>query len=241
MSGHLLLIEDDASISEMVEGYLSKEGYRMTTVQDGGEALDVFAEGEYDLVLLDLMLPHVNGLDLLQRIRERSRVPILIISAKDGEVDKALGLRFGADDYIAKPFSLLELSARVSASIRRATQYASESAPAAPESSVASPSNVLLTKGELALDPDNFTVTKRGEEIKLTAKEFHILKLFLQNPTRVYTKAMLYQLVWNEEYYGDENVINVHMRRLREKIEDDPSAPRYIRTLWGIGYRLGEG
>lgn len=236
MSGSLLLVEDDASISEMVENYLSKEGYRVTTVADGAEAVRVFVSGEYDLVLLDLMLPNVSGLDLLQAIRERSKVPILILSAKDGEVDKALGLRFGADDYIAKPFSLLELAARVSASIRRATQYAAAEIGSA-EGGVA----VTLTAGELSLDPDNFTATKRGEDIKLTAKEFHILKLFLQHPTRVYTKAMLYQLVWNEKYYGDENVINVHMRRLREKIEDDPSNPRYIRTLWGIGYRLGEG
>lgn len=236
MSGSLLLVEDDASISEMVVGYLSKEGYRVTTVADGAEAVRVFVSGEYDLVLLDLMLPNVSGLDLLQAIRERSKVPILILSAKDGEVDKALGLRFGADDYIAKPFSLLELAARVSASIRRATQYA-----VAEMGSTEGGGAVILTVGELSLDPDNFTATKRGVDIKLTAKEFHILKLFLQHPTRVYTKALLYQLVWNEEYYGDENVINVHMRRLREKIEDDPSNPRYIRTLWGIGYRLGEG
>lgn len=237
MAGRLLLIEDDISICEMVESYLVNEGYRVTSVQDGGDAMRVFADGRYDLVLLDLMLPRVNGLDLLQQIRGKSRVPILILSAKDGEVDKALGLRFGADDYIAKPFSLLELAARVSASIRRATQYASGS-----ESESASGNRgSLVAVGELSVDPDNFTVLKRGEEVKLTAKEFQILKLFIQHPTRVYTKALLYQLVWNEEYYGDENVINVHMRRLREKIEDDPSNPRYIRTLWGIGYRLGEG
>ncbi|MBH5319912.1 response regulator transcription factor [Paenibacillus sp. GSMTC-2017] len=233
MSGSLLLIEDDLSISEMIENYLVKEGYSVTTVNDGGDAMRVFANQSYDLVLLDLMLPNVNGLDLLQKFRERSRVPILIVSAKDNEVDKALGLRFGADDYIAKPFSLLELAARVSASIRRATQYAEVKMIEEPEAR-------LLTVGELLVDPNNFMVTKHGEEVKLTAKEFQILKLFVEHPTRVYTKALLYQLVWNEQYYGDENVINVHMRRLREKIEDDPSNPRYIRTLWGIGYRLGE-
>lgn len=238
MTGSLLLIEDDASISEMVVDYLSKEGYLVATVNDGGDAIRAFDEGDYDLVLLDLMLPNVNGLDLLQRIRERSKVPILILSAKDGEVDKALGLRFGADDYIAKPFSLLELAARVSASIRRATQYASASEQILPAEEAGA---ALLVFGDLSIDPDNFTVMKRGEDVKLTAKEFQILKLFVQHPTRVYTKALLYQLVWNEDYYGDENVINVHMRRLREKIEDDPSNPRYIRTLWGIGYRLGEG
>ncbi|GBG10751.1 DNA-binding response regulator [Paenibacillus agaridevorans] len=234
MSGKLLLVEDDLSIGEMVEDYLTKEGYAVTVVRDGVAALETFRAESFDLVLLDLMLPKMNGLDVLQRFRERSRVPILILSAKDGEVDKALGLRFGADDYIAKPFSLLELSARVAASIRRATQY---SEVIADEAEITSDK---LTVGDLIMDPSNFIVTKRGEELKLTAKEFQILKLFVEHPTRVYTKALLYQLVWNDTYYGDENVINVHMRRLREKIEDDPSNPRYIRTLWGIGYRLGE-
>jgi two-component system response regulator VicR len=234
MSGKLLLVEDDLSIGEMVEDYLTKEGYAVTVVRDGVAALETFRAESFDLVLLDLMLPKMNGLDVLQRFRERSRVPILILSAKDGEVDKALGLRFGADDYIAKPFSLLELSARVAASIRRATQY---SEVIADEAKITSDK---LTVGDLIVDPSNFIVTKRGEELKLTAKEFQILKLFVEHPTRVYTKALLYQLVWNDTYYGDENVINVHMRRLREKIEDDPSNPRYIRTLWGIGYRLGE-
>lgn len=239
MPGHLLLVEDDNAISEMVEQYLSKEGYRVTIARDGREAEQAFAgdRNGYDLVLLDLMLPGLNGLELLQRFRMRSRVPILILSAKDGEVDKALGLRFGADDYIAKPFSLLELAARVEASIRRATQYAAASPPEEEESAA---SGKLLQAGELTVDPDNFAVSKRGEEIKLTAKEFQILKLFVQHPSRVYTKAMIYSQVWNEDYYGDENVINVHMRRLREKIEDDPSNPRYIKTLWGIGYKLGE-
>ncbi|MDO7906272.1 response regulator transcription factor [Paenibacillus sp. JX-17] len=233
MQANLLIIEDDPEISCMVAEYLAAEGYHSTVVHDGEQALPQFLSASYDLVLLDLMLPKLNGMEVLRRIREHSRVPILILSAKGNEVDKALGLRFGADDYIAKPFSLIELAARVQASIRRATQYA------VPEpSSLDEPS--LLCYAELRMDPDNFKVWKGEQEVKLTAKEFQILKLFIQHPTRVYTKAMLYQQVWNEEYYGDENVINVHMRRLREKIEEDPSHPRYIRTLWGIGYRLGE-
>lgn len=233
MEGNLLIIEDDPAISDMVADYLAKEGYTSTVVHDGELALERFRSERYDLVLLDLMLPKLNGLEVLRLLRERSRVPILILSAKDGEVDKALGLRFGADDYIAKPFSLMELAARVEASIRRATQYSHVEAE--PDEAPA-----LLSAGDLVMDPDNFQLSKRGQEIKLTAKEFQILKLFIQHPTRVYTKAMLYRLVWDEEYCQDDNVINVHMRRLREKIEDDPSAPRYIRTLWGIGYRLGE-
>lgn len=232
MEGNLLIIEDDQAISDMVADYLAKEGYQSTVVHDGEHALQQFTSDHYDLVLLDLMLPKLNGLEVLRQIREQSQVPILILSAKDGEVDKTLGLRFGADDYIAKPFSLMELAARVEASIRRATQYSH------PDSGMES--QQLLTVGDLVVDPDNFKVLKKNREIKLTAKEFQILKLFVQHPTRVFTKAMIYQLVWKEEYYDDDNVINVHMRRLREKIEDDPSHPRYVCTLWGIGYRLGE-
>lgn len=236
MEGNLLIIEDDAGISGMIADYMNKEGYRSTVVHEGDRALEQFQADRYDLVLLDLMLPGRSGMDVLQEIRGVSRVPILIVSAKDNEVEKALGLRFGADDYIAKPFSLIELSARIQASIRRATQYSTPDQPAPPQP--AQPT--LLTAGDLTVDPENFSVRKRGEEIRLTAKEFQILKLMLQHPSRVYTKAMLYQQVWNEEYYNDDNAINVHMRRLREKIEDDPSSPRYIVTLWGIGYRLGE-
>ncbi|MBT2216837.1 response regulator transcription factor [Virgibacillus dakarensis] len=228
-----MIIEDDPEISKMVANYLEKEGYQSTVVHDGEQALREFVPDRFDLVLLDLMLPKLNGLEVLRQIREQSRVPILILSAKDGEADKALGLRIGADDYIAKPFSPLELAARVEASIRRATQYSNTD-------NGNEPKPQLLSVGELIIDPDNFKVLKKNKEIKLTAKEFQILKLFVQHPTRVYTKAMLYKLVWNEDYYHDDNVINVHMRRLREKIEDDPSNPRYICTLWGIGYRLGE-
>ncbi|MEF2966682.1 response regulator transcription factor [Paenibacillus sp. M1] len=235
MEGNLLMIEDDPAISTMVKDYLAKEGYNVTVVDDGEQALQQFASASYHLVLLDLMLPNRSGLNILEHIRKESSVPILILSAKDSEVDKALGLRIGADDYIAKPFSLIELAARVQASIRRATLYSNQ------DEAWHGPDLQRLSIGDLTVDPGNFTVTKRGMEILLTPKEFQILKLFLQHPTRVYTKAMLYQQVWNEEYYNDDNVISLHMRRLREKIEDDPSHPRYIRTLWGIGYRLGEG
>ncbi|WP_037286424.1 response regulator transcription factor [Saccharibacillus sacchari] len=236
MEGNLLIIEDDTGISDMIADYMKKEGYRSAVVHEGSSALEAFRADRYDLVLLDLMLPGLSGMDVLQQLRGVSRVPILIVSAKDNEVEKALGLRFGADDYIAKPFSLIELSARIQASIRRATQYSIPE-----EQAVIQPTQPeLLTAGDLVVDPDNFSVRKRGEDIRLTAKEFQILKLMLQHPSRVYTKAMLYEQVWNEEYYNDDNAINVHMRRLREKIEDDPSNPRYIVTLWGIGYRLGE-
>ncbi|WP_433946788.1 response regulator transcription factor [Paenibacillus sp. SN-8-1] len=216
----------------MVRDYLTREGYEVTAAFDGIEAETAFTQGRYDLVLLDLMLPGRNGTDVLQLIRRQSLVPVLIMSAKDSDVDKALGLGFGADDYITKPFSMIELAARVKAAIRRAGYSASEQH--------TETAGKLLQIGELAIDLDNFSVIKSGEEVKLTAKEFHILKLFATNPTRVFTKAQVYGFVWNDDYFGDENVINVHMRRLREKIEDDPSHPKYIQTLWGIGYKLGE-
>ncbi|MFF2910091.1 response regulator transcription factor [Paenibacillus sp. NPDC057934] len=236
MQQRILLIEDDESISEMVSSYLVKEGFEVKAVYDGEEAERVFRSGTYELVLLDLMLPKRSGTDILQTIRAGSLVPVLIMSAKDSDVDKALGLGFGADDYITKPFSMIELVARVKAAIRRAG-YGGVSAGV--KSEAVAPARQTISLEGLTVDLDNFTALKYGEEVKLTSKEFHILKLFVTNPGRVFTKAQIYASVWADEYYGDENVINVHMRRLREKIEDDPSHPLYIKTLWGIGYKLG--
>ncbi|WP_082361011.1 response regulator transcription factor [Bacillus sp. FJAT-28004] len=226
-----MLVEDDRSISEMVEAYLTLEGFHIVHAADGEEALRLFSQETYDLVLLDVMLPKLSGIDFLKKIREHSLLPVLILSAKDGDVDKALGLGFGADDYLAKPFSMIELLARVKAVIRRATQYSGVREQAVP--------NVLRVH-ELTIDTDNIDVSKRGKSIKLTSKEWQIIKLLTMNPTKVFTKEQIYRSVWNDDYFGDENVINVHISRLREKIEDDPSSPQYIKTLWGIGYKLGE-
>ena len=231
MSGTILLVEDDLSIGEMVVNYLSGEGFQVVHAQDGEEALLYFSKHSFDLILLDLMLPKLNGMDFLRIVREKSHVPILILSAKGGEADKAIGLGFGADDYIAKPFSMIELSARVRAAIRRATHYAE---------TIPQQQSRVITVHELSMNMDNLTVSKNGTEVKLTAKELQILQLFLNNPKKVFTKQQIFTSVWNDDYFGDENVINVHMSRLREKIEDEPSAPQYIKTLWGIGYRLGE-
>ena len=228
MSKRILLVEDDESISEMVEKYLRSEGFMITTVNNGEAAVKQNQSSAFDLIILDIMMPKLNGLEVLRIIRETSAVPILMMSAKDSDVDKALGLGLGADDYLAKPFSLLELSARVKAAIRRATQYSREQ----------QVNEDVIEIGDLKIDVTNFMVMKGEEHIKLTAKEFAILKLFASNQNRVFTKQQIYQLVWEDEYYGDENIINVHMRRLREKIEEEPSNPRYIKTLWGIGYKL---
>lgn len=229
MNQKILIVEDDMYISKMVTDSLAKEGYDVTAAYDGEEALISFSINRYDVILLDLMLPKIDGFECLKKIREKSMVPVLIMSAKGEESDKVIGLGLGADDYIAKPFSILELAARIKAIMRREKHYLA-----------AAESKGLLQVGDLTIDVDNYAIRKFGKDINLTAKEFSILKLFILHPSNVYTKSQLYHAIWREEYHGDENVINVHIRRLREKIEDDPSNPKYIKTLWGIGYKLGE-
>ena len=231
MENRILLIEDDIAISEMVENYLRKEGFNITTAFNGEEGVGKFLNNPFDLIVLDIMMPKLDGMEVMKIVRERSLIPILIMSAKDSDVDKAVGLGLGADDYIAKPFSMVELSARIKAAIRRANQYT--------KNDKKEVTNIVKVN-HLTIDLENFSVAKKGVNIQLTSKEFDILKLFISNPNRVFTKAQIYSFIWNDDYFGDENVINVHMRRLREKIEDNPSEPEYIKTLWGIGYKLGE-
>ncbi|WP_062050992.1 response regulator transcription factor [Bacillus sp. JCM 19034] len=231
MPNSILLVEDDLEISEMVKSQMMKEGFKVIQAFDGEAALQYFSAEAFDLILLDLMLPKGNGMDFLQFVREQSVIPVLIMSAKDSEVDKAIGLGLGADDYITKPFSMIELTARVKAAIRRAKNYSK---------SVEKEVTTIINIGKITVDLDNYLVTKENRDVKLTSKEFLILKMFISSPNRVFTKEQIYQSVWKEDYYRDENVINVHMRRLREKIEDDPSNPQYIKTIWGIGYKLGE-
>lgn len=242
MESHkILLVEDDAEISEMLKNYLTAENYDVTCAFDGQEACMQFDAASFSLVLLDLMIPKVSGMDVLQHIRRSNFVPVIILSAKDTETDKTLGLALGADDYITKPFSVVEVLARIRANIRRATQY--DGALAAVPSVLASKKTAntedVLTVGELTMNLSDYTLTKSGETVELTAKEFEILKLFMQNSKKVYTKEQLYSLVWNDAYLGDENAVNVHISRLRNKIEDDSRNPRYILTVWGIGYKLG--
>lgn len=226
----ILLVEDDTEISEMLKNFLTTENYEVVCAFDGKEACGRFDVDAFALILLDLMIPGVSGMDVMRHIRKSSVVPIIIISAKDTESDKTLGLGLGADDYITKPFSVVEVLARIKAALRRTLQY-DHAASAVP---------AVLTAGDLSLNLSDYTCIKRGKAVTLTAKEFGILKLLIQNPRKVYTKEQLYSLVWKDAYYGDENAVNVHISRLRNKIEDDPRNPRYVRTVWGIGYRLGE-
>lgn len=226
----ILLVEDDAEISEMLKNYLATENYEVACAFDGQQACTMFDDASYDLVLLDLMIPKISGMGVMQHIREKSFVPIIILSAKDSESDKTLGLGLGADDYITKPFSVVEVLARIKAALRRTMHY----------DSAGVKESAVLRAGELVMNLSNHTVQKGEEIIDLTAKEFEILKLFMQNPKKVYTKEQLYSLVWQDAYCGDENAVNVHISRLRNKIEEDPRNPRYVLTVWGIGYKMGQ-
>lgn len=226
----ILIVEDEKNMREIIADYMRRGGHSCFTAEDGVEALMVLKNGPVDLMILDIMMPHLDGFSVCRAARQMSSLPIILLTAKSSEEDKLKGYELGADDYITKPFSVVEVLARIKAALRRALQYdtAVNSEPA------------ILTAGELSLNLSDYTLTKRGQAIDLTAKEFEILKLFLQNPKRVYTKEQIYSLVWNDAYLGDENAVNVHISRLRNKIEDDPRTPACILTVWGIGYKLGE-
>jgi len=226
----LLIVEDDVEISDMLRDYLTSEGFDVVIAYDGQKGYDIFQREQFDLVLLDIMIPTVNGIELMKRIRLESIVPIIIMSAKDTDSDKSLGLGLGADDYITKPFSVTEMSAKIKANIRRATQYLPVQM---------KKKETLLTIGDLTLNMETYTVTKMGKNMELTAKEYAILKLLMENPKKVFTKAQLYSRIWKDEYLCDENAVNVHISRLRNKIEDNSKDPSYILTVWGIGYKLG--
>ncbi len=226
----ILLVEDDTEISDMLRNFLISENFEVTAAFDGESACGEFFADEYSLVLLDLMIPKKSGMEVMRSIREKSTVPIIILSAKDTDSDKTLGLGLGADDYITKPFSVTEVLARIKANIRRTTQYVAGNAR----------EETVLKRGALSLDINDYSVLKKGERKELTAKEFEILKLLMQNPKKVYTKEQIYSHVWNDAYFGDENAVNVHISRLRNKIEDNPRDPRIVVTVWGIGYRLGD-
>lgn len=231
----ILIVEDEPDIRQMIEESLNLPNYRILSAEDGQQALYKFEEEDHiDLIVLDLMLPVTDGLTVLRKIREMSCVPVLILSARNGEYEKVLGLEYGADDYITKPFSVIELQARVKAFLRRTNEYSKTENPGSRH-----PEKKPILAGDLSIDLENLTVLKRGEAISLTAKEFEILKLLAQNPSKVYTKIQIYETVWDENFLKDENVINVTIRRLREKIEDSPSNPVYIKTVWGIGYKMG--
>jgi two-component system response regulator RegX3 len=220
-----LVVEDEESWSEALAYMLRKEGFEVAVAATGPQALSEFDRTGGDLVLLDLMLPQMSGLEVCRQLRSRSDVPIIMVSARDSEIDKVVGLEIGADDYVTKPYSLRELLARIRAVLRR------RGGDAAAEPSI-------LTAGPVCMDIDRHVVTVDGAEILLTLKEFQLLELLLRNAGRVLTRAQLIDRVWGPRYVGDTKTIDVHIKRLRSKIEADLSTPRYLRTLRGVGYKF---
>lgn len=225
----ILVVDDEKPISDIVKFNLAKEGYDVYTAYDGEEALEKVNEVEPDLILLDLMLPKMDGLEVAREVRKTYDMPIIMVTAKDSEIDKVLGLELGADDYVTKPFSNRELVARVKANLRRG-------ATASKEVEEETPSELVI--GDLTIHPDAYMVTKRGETIELTHREFELLFYLAKHIGQVMTREHLLQTVWGYDYFGDVRTVDVTVRRLREKIEDNPSHPNYLVTRRGVGYYL---
>lgn len=231
MAKKILVVDDEKPISDIVKFNLDKEGYDVVTAYDGEEALKKVEAESPDLILLDLMLPKIDGLEVARQIRKEYDTPIIMLTAKDSEIDKVLGLELGADDYVTKPFSNRELVARVKANLRRT---ASSNAASNEEDEA----NKELEVGDLTIHPDAYTVSKRGENIELTHREFELLHYLARHLGQVMTREHLLQTVWGYDYFGDVRTVDVTVRRLREKIEDNPSHPEWLVTRRGVGYYL---
>ena len=223
MDERVLLVEDDPSIREVAGLGLSQAGFRVTTSGDGRDGLIQFRNQSFDLVVLDIMLPELDGYEVCRQIRAESRVPIIMLSAKSDTVDVVVGLELGADDYVTKPFELPELVARARAALRRTS---------------AVPEDPVLTRGDLEIDPAAFVARKNGEEVNLTVTEFKLLLEIARRPGQVFTRELLLERVWNYEYLGDSRLVDVAVQRLRAKVEDDPKEPKHVKTVRGVGYRF---
>ncbi len=221
--GSILVVDDEPTIGEVVSAYLQRAGYESRVALDGPSALEAVADRSPDLIVLDLMLPGIDGLEVMRRVRDRTGA-VILLTAKGDESDRVIGLRLGADDYVVKPFSPAELVARVDAVLRRVNTVADQ----AP----------TLTIGELEIDPSSRRVTRAGEDMALTAREFDLLHFLARHPGRAFTREELMDHVWQYSFYTDTSTVTVHIRRLRAKLEADPDAPRWIETVWGVGYRF---
>ncbi len=224
---NILVVDDDKIITEAIEIYLKNEGYNVFKAYDGIEALEILKTEIVHLIIMDIMMPNMDGTRATIKIREENQIPIIMLSAKSEDTDKILGLNFGADDYITKPFNPLELIARVNSQIRRYTKF----------SSFNEDSNVISIGG-LTLDKESKIVTAEGEIVKLTPLELKIFTLLMENPNRVFSIEEIYERVWNEQAIGNVDTVTVHIRRIREKIEINPKEPRYLKVVWGIGYKI---
>ena len=225
MSRKVLVVDDEKLIVKGVRFSLEQDGMEVDCAYDGEEALEKIQNNEYDIVLLDIMLPKLDGFQVCQQVREFSDVPILMLTAKGDDMDKILGLEYGADDYITKPFNILEVKARIKAITRRAGKSAQQKKDAA-----------IIKASDMTLDTDSKRLHIGTKEINLTSKEFDVLELLVKNPDKVYSREKLLELVWGADYPGDVRTVDVHIRRLREKIEKNPSDPKYVHTKWGVGY-----
>jgi len=225
MSRRVLVVDDEKLIVKGIRFSLEQDGYDVDCAYDGEEALKLAKENAYDIILLDVMLPKYDGFEVCQQIREYSDVPIIMLTAKGDDMDKILGLEYGADDYITKPFNILEVKARIKAIIRRVSKRDKNQE-----------DDKVIIKGEMQIDCESRRVIIGGKEINLTAKEFDLLELLAMNPGKVYSRENLLNIVWGYEYPGDARTVDVHIRRLREKIETNPSDPKYVYTKWGVGY-----
>ncbi len=220
----ILVVDDERVLVKGIKFNLENEGYQVETAYDGKAAVELARTGGFDLIILDLMMPEIDGLEACMRIREFSNVPIIMLTARSEDADKIIGFECGADDYITKPFNILELKARVRALLRRAGS--------SPQSRQVS----LIQVGGLALDTEQRVALKGGQVVDLTAKEYDLIELLMRNPRRVYSRENLMNVVWGYAYAGDYRTVDVHIRRLREKLEDNPAQPEYIMTKWGVGY-----
>ena len=224
----ILVVDDEQLLVKGIKFNLENEGYTVDTAFDGATAIELARTGNYDLIILDLMMPEVDGLNACLRIREFSNVPIIMLTARSEDTDKLLGFEYGADDYVTKPFNILELKARIRALLRRANVGAQQQ----------DKGKELLSVGRISLDPQQRVALRDGQVVELTAKEYDLIELLVRNPRRVYSRENLMDLVWGYTYAGDFRTVDVHIRRLREKLEKNPAEPEYIMTKWGVGYYL---
>ncbi len=225
MSKRVLVLDDEQLIVKGIRFSLEQDDYEVDCAYDGEEALKLAKENPYDIILLDIMLPKMDGYEVLQQIREFSDVPVIMLTAKSEDMDKILGLDYGADDYITKPFNILEVKARIKAIMRRSGKQNADQE-----------EGKVIVKGDMTIDCDSRRVLIGDREVNLTAKEFDLLELLASNPGKVYSRDDLLNIVWGYEYPGDARTVDVHIRRLREKIEENPSDPKYVYTKWGVGY-----